>query len=306
MYFTVFTPTYNRAYILGQAYESLVHQTFQDFRWLIVDDGSQDHTEELVGTWKKEGLLDIVYIKQENMGRFGAYNNAIPYFEGELLAFLDSDDRLKENALEELRNAWESRDKTCQPEPIGIIFYMESGEGKIHGNALPDVYCDYLTNICGKYRVEGDKGQAYARKIMEKYSYPLFPGEKFIADSIIFNRMSQEGGMIVLRKALCIRDYPEDGLTKNLASVHYHSPRGMAFFYKETMRHYQGYFARKLNCAMKYVSFSKIAGQKIYTEDLEVGQKCLISLMYIPGVIYSIILKNRALENDKKGKGMRK
>lgn len=303
MYFTVFTPTYNRAYILGQAYESLVNQTFQDFRWLVVDDGSRDNTEELVEKWKQEGLLNIVYIKQENMGRFGAYNTAIPYFEGELFAFLDSDDQLKENALEELKNAWEGRDKKYQPEPIGIIFYMENKEGKIHGNALPDVYCDYLTNIRGKYRVEGDKGMAYDRKIIEKFSYPLFPGEKFIGDDIIFNRMSKAGGMVILGKALYLRDYPEDSLTKNIASVHYHSPRGMAFYYKEKMQYYQGYFIRKLNCAMKYVSFSKIAGQKIYTEDLGLVRTCLVLFMYIPGMIYSVLLKNRALKNDKKKEG---
>ncbi|MFQ5451045.1 MAG: glycosyltransferase family 2 protein, partial [Nitrospinaceae bacterium] len=46
--FTVFTPTYNRAYTLDRVYNSLVAQTFRDFEWLIVDDGSTDNTKELV------------------------------------------------------------------------------------------------------------------------------------------------------------------------------------------------------------------------------------------------------------------
>jgi len=41
---TIFTPTYNRAYCLGQCYESLVKQTNKDFVWLIIDDGSTDTT----------------------------------------------------------------------------------------------------------------------------------------------------------------------------------------------------------------------------------------------------------------------
>ena len=42
--FTVFTPTYNRGYIIGQVFESLKRQTFKDFEWIIVDDGSTDDT----------------------------------------------------------------------------------------------------------------------------------------------------------------------------------------------------------------------------------------------------------------------
>ena len=45
---TVFTPTYNRAYIIGKLYESLKRQTFKDFEWLVIDDGSVDNTENLI------------------------------------------------------------------------------------------------------------------------------------------------------------------------------------------------------------------------------------------------------------------
>ena len=46
--FTIFTPTYNREYTLSKLYEDLKKQTYNDFEWLIVDDGSTDNTEELV------------------------------------------------------------------------------------------------------------------------------------------------------------------------------------------------------------------------------------------------------------------
>ena len=45
--FTVFTPTYNRAGTLERVYSSLEAQTFRDFEWLIVDDGSTDNTRAL-------------------------------------------------------------------------------------------------------------------------------------------------------------------------------------------------------------------------------------------------------------------
>ena len=45
---TVFTPTYNRAYILENLYRSLQRQTCTDFEWLVVDDGSSDNTQALI------------------------------------------------------------------------------------------------------------------------------------------------------------------------------------------------------------------------------------------------------------------
>ncbi|MFQ9494706.1 MAG: glycosyltransferase family 2 protein [Dorea longicatena] len=50
-FFTIFTPTYNRAYILPQLYQSLCMQTCKDFEWLIIDDGSKDNTYSLVEEW---------------------------------------------------------------------------------------------------------------------------------------------------------------------------------------------------------------------------------------------------------------
>ena len=43
--FTIFTPTYNREYTLPRLYSDLKKQTYKDFEWLIVDDGSTDNTE---------------------------------------------------------------------------------------------------------------------------------------------------------------------------------------------------------------------------------------------------------------------
>lgn len=51
---TVFTPTYNRAYIIEKLYESLCWQTCKDFEWLVVDDGSRDNTKELINSFMAE------------------------------------------------------------------------------------------------------------------------------------------------------------------------------------------------------------------------------------------------------------
>ena len=62
---TVFTSTYNRAYSLPRLYESLIHQTYTDFEWLVIDDGSIDDTKRLVQQWAQEQDNDTVLLSGE-------------------------------------------------------------------------------------------------------------------------------------------------------------------------------------------------------------------------------------------------
>ena len=62
MLLTVFTPTYNRANTIKRLFESLKNQTFKDFEWLIVDDGSTDNTAEVVQGFDAHGSFSIRYI----------------------------------------------------------------------------------------------------------------------------------------------------------------------------------------------------------------------------------------------------
>ena len=60
MRFTIFTPTFNRGNLLQELYESLLRQTFKDFEWIIVDDGSTDNTEEIVkNLQEKKDIMNI-------------------------------------------------------------------------------------------------------------------------------------------------------------------------------------------------------------------------------------------------------
>ena len=81
---TIFTPTYNRAYILPKLYESLIKQTNKNFIWLIVDDGSDDNTEDIIKKWKEENYIDIEYIKQHNQGKHIAHNTGVDNCKTEL------------------------------------------------------------------------------------------------------------------------------------------------------------------------------------------------------------------------------
>lgn len=64
--FTVLTPTYNRAHTLPRVYRSLDSQTFRDFEWLVVDDGSSDDTADLVAHYRANAWFPVRYIYQEH------------------------------------------------------------------------------------------------------------------------------------------------------------------------------------------------------------------------------------------------
>lgn len=54
MKITVFTPTFNRASTLHRVYDSLARQTYRDFQWIVIDDGSTDETRRVVEDFEKK------------------------------------------------------------------------------------------------------------------------------------------------------------------------------------------------------------------------------------------------------------
>lgn len=106
--FTVFTPSYNRAHTLRRVYTSLLNQTYKNFEWLIIDDGSNDNTEELVNEWIKEEKIQIRYFYQENMHKFYSILKGAKLAHGEFFLTLDSDDELVTKALQILIDTWDT------------------------------------------------------------------------------------------------------------------------------------------------------------------------------------------------------
>lgn len=123
---SVIIPTYNRGYIIDRALTSLRNQTFKDFEILVVDDGSQDNTENIVQQYTD---LDIVYIKLEkNCGANYARNVGIAKACGKYLAFLDSDNEWLPSNLDTKVSILQNTS-----EKVGLVFgsfFVMKGEHK--------------------------------------------------------------------------------------------------------------------------------------------------------------------------------
>ena len=85
---SVIIPTYNRGWIIEEAIDSVLNQDFSDFELIVVDDGSDDNTREILGAYANA----ITVLHQPNRGVSAARNRGIAEASGQLIAFLDSDD----------------------------------------------------------------------------------------------------------------------------------------------------------------------------------------------------------------------
>ena len=95
---SVIIPTYNRAYIIRDALESALAQTYDNFEIVVVDDGSVDNTRETIQSYSSN---KIRYVRHEhNRGCSAACNTGIAAATGDLVGFLDSDDCWKPDYLE--------------------------------------------------------------------------------------------------------------------------------------------------------------------------------------------------------------
>lgn len=229
---TVFTPTYNRANCLGKLYESLLRQSYTDFEWLIVDDGSTDETEIIVDGWRNNySSFNIRYIKQTNGGKCKAINTALDYARGKLFFTVDSDDYLTDDALEKV-DRWEKE------LPLGECFCGVAGNLGTAINYSPNkiIEAPYFDGtFLDRYTcIDGERAFVIYTDIHRKYKYPVFEEEKFMTEAVVWNRMAHDGYRIrYYNDIIWIYEYRDDGLTRAGNSLFVKNPRGYALWLRE-------------------------------------------------------------------------
>lgn len=98
--FTFLTCTYNRAHTLERLFHSFEKQTFKDFDWLIIDDGSRDNTATLINNLKTKSFFPITYVYKKNGGKYTALLEAKKYLSRPFVVVIDSDDEVLSDCLE--------------------------------------------------------------------------------------------------------------------------------------------------------------------------------------------------------------
>lgn len=229
--FSIITPTFNRRHTLQTVYDGLLNQTFKDFEWIIIDDGSTDGTSELVAEW--EPGFPIIYHYRDNNGKPSAVNFGLACSKGTYLVILDSDDVPVPEAVavfvEELKK---TPDDVCS---VGALTMSTSG--KIIGSALSASVIDMtMLDAHSRHGMIGDKWLAFKSDIAKKFLFPSYGSEKFVAEGLVFNRMSRLGYRTrFINVPLLIHEHVPDGLTRNHLKLKAINPIGFIAYHSENI-----------------------------------------------------------------------
>ncbi|RCW62853.1 glycosyltransferase family 2 protein [Saliterribacillus persicus] len=96
---TVVVPTYNKANYINKALESIFAQTFPDFKLLLIDDASTDHTVSLLNKYKKDNRTKLIE-KKVNTGICDVLNIALKHIDTPYFIQVDGDDWIEPHTLE--------------------------------------------------------------------------------------------------------------------------------------------------------------------------------------------------------------
>ncbi len=191
--FTVFTPTFNRAYTLHRVFESLQKQTFKNFEWLVIDDGSTDNTKQSVKSFQKNANFPIRYYFQKNSGKHIAHNRAVKIAKGEMFLTFDSDDECKPETLERFKFYWDLIPKEENKKFCGVTCLCNDENGKIVGDKFPKNILDCSSlDLRYKLKIKGEKWGFVKTEILENYLFPEISSSTYIYESIVWFEIAKK------------------------------------------------------------------------------------------------------------------
>ena len=258
-FISILTPTYNRGKLLLPLYDSLKNLTFKDFEWLIVDDGSEDDTEQYALSWIAHNIQNaefpIRYIKKSNGGKHTAINRGVREANGELILILDSDDTLPSDSLATIAQYYEQCKgyKDC----AGVCGLMAHHDGQLIGTGFPKdpMYeSALLFRYAEKGNVTGDLLEVYKTSVMREFSFPEIENEKFCPESLVWNRIAGKYKLLCFNKVIYYRDYLDGGLTSKIVKIRMNSPVASMMTYSE-MLSYNISLKWKIRSAINYWRF---------------------------------------------------
>jgi len=145
---SVIMSVYNGEKYLKEAIESILNQTFRDFEFIIVDDGSTDKTPEILNEYAKKDKRIKIITNPKNIGLTKSLNKALKIAKGEFIARIDADDI---SLPERLEKQVEFMKKNPEVGLLGTAYYEINQEGKIIGKKIFPLTDNELRKILIKY-----------------------------------------------------------------------------------------------------------------------------------------------------------
>lgn len=261
---------------MKEVYASLVNQTYKDFEWLVINDGSTDNTEEVINSCIAENKIFIRYFSQKNGGQHRALNRAIEEAKGDMLMIVDSDDDLEPNALE--RIVYYEHTIMDKVSYAGVSGLRQHRNKEIIGTPWPQVTEKYIdiTNLDRmKYHILlGDKAEAYYTDVLRKY-YPIpsFEGENDVEKGVLWNRIAAVGLKIRwFNEGIYNCEYLADGMSGNIVYNYLKNINGYLLYIKELVHYDIGVINKaKLLIKTAEITRKKHLSTKQLAESLDIN-----------------------------------
>jgi glycosyltransferase involved in cell wall biosynthesis len=181
-YFTIFTPVYNAEKHLNKVFQSVLYQTFQDFEWIIINDGSTDGSDDSIKKFITQNPhINTTYISQTNQGKHVAWNKAVELAQGKLFVPADADDFFVDNTLMFFHDRWEGIDNISKAKLSGInVLCYDNDTNKILGDQFPrDEMLSTSLELFYKFKVKGEKWGCVRVDLLKQRPFPILKDSYF-------------------------------------------------------------------------------------------------------------------------------
>lgn len=291
--FTVFTPCYNSENFIHRVIKSLENQTFRDFEWLVVNDASQDNTDEVLKNYIKNDIFPIRYINLErNQGLTANINFAIKEALGKFIIFLGHDDEMLPEALEVFDDILKKYDS----DEISAVYALAVDQnGKLVSKKYPENFqiSDYWT-IFFVNNNEKEKFQCFKTEILRKYHPVDTNFNRWLPAAILWGLVGCDYKAIFINKVLRVYHTDTENSITN-SSTRLSHPEAINYYFLIWINKFQYYikgnYKRRLRGIGAYVSHGLLAKYNLFKMLKPVEKlrnKILIILFYPVAVLYNI------------------
>ncbi len=262
--FTVFTATHDRAQLLPRVFESLERQTFRDFEWLIVDDGSTDDTEAVVGRWQAQADFPVRYVRQAHAGKHVAFNRGVREANGRLFLSWDSDDKAVPEALERFIALWDGIPADIRPGFSAVTVLRRMEDGTLIGDPFPLPVTDSdPLELYFKFRIGGDKWGFHLTDVLRQFPFPEPEGATFVTESVVWFAIARCYRTRYVNEMLGI-NVPAATGEHHLSTLSVATARGRLLFHQAVIEDYADFVTVAplliLKSLVNYARYSFIAG----------------------------------------------
>lgn len=273
---SVFTATFNRRTTLHRVFDSLMAQSFRDFEWIIIDDGSSDGTDALVLEFSSRATFPLHYIWQRNRGKHTAYNAFAKRAQGEYYCSVDSDDEILPNCLERMLFHFESIPVVERDGYAGMMCLAQNQFGALIGDKFVDAdFGDDLVRVLMRHKKLGDKGGLSRVSVLREFPFPEDVERVYVPESYHIHGYSSKYKTLFVNEILIQpwTDPRPDHLSHALPERRNHP--GTAYGLLAWPRYSMRYFHRrpKLYIAVtsKYIAIALRTGKGLGRQYEEVG-----------------------------------